>query len=174
MASLLTSKWSLFSDPQFPHLCNGNGGGGLVAESCLLFATPWAVVCQASMYMGFSRHQYWSGLLFPSPRDLSNPRIKPGSPVYCRWILYQQSHQGSHVMGILLSKVTAGLNYTYPGPRPQEVLSILKPAFFFFSLGSRSHTKNFISLYKRPTLAAFFLPLSWDLQRGTSVCPYTV
>ena len=115
MDSLLTSKWSPFSDPQFPHLCNGNGGGGLVAESCLLFATPWAVVCQASMYMGFSRHQYWSGLLFLSPRDLSNPRIKPGSPAYCMWILYQQSHQGSHVMGILLSKVTAGLNNTYPG-----------------------------------------------------------
>ena len=27
--------------------------------------------------MGFSRQEYWSGLLFPSPRDLPNPGIGP-------------------------------------------------------------------------------------------------
>ena len=31
--------------------------------------------------MGFSRQEYWSGLLFPSPRDLPNPGIKSESPV---------------------------------------------------------------------------------------------
>ena len=30
--------------------------------------------------MGFSRQEYWSGLLFPSPRDLPDPGMKPGSP----------------------------------------------------------------------------------------------
>ena len=30
--------------------------------------------------MGFSRQEYWSELPFPSPADLHNPRIKPGSP----------------------------------------------------------------------------------------------
>jgi len=30
--------------------------------------------------MGFPRQEYWSGLPFPSPGDLLNPRIKPGSP----------------------------------------------------------------------------------------------
>jgi len=30
--------------------------------------------------MGFSRQEYWSGLPFPSPEDLSNPGIEPGSP----------------------------------------------------------------------------------------------
>ena len=30
--------------------------------------------------MGFSRQEYWSGLPFPSPGDLPNPAIKPGSP----------------------------------------------------------------------------------------------
>ena len=29
--------------------------------------------------MGFSRQQYWSGLPFPSPGDLPNPGIEPGS-----------------------------------------------------------------------------------------------
>ena len=32
-----------------------------------LFATPWIVAHQAPPSMGFSRHEYWSGLLFPSP-----------------------------------------------------------------------------------------------------------
>ena len=45
-----------------------------------LFATPWTVAHQAPRSMGFSRHEYWSGLPFPSPGDLPNPGIKPRSP----------------------------------------------------------------------------------------------
>ena len=45
-----------------------------------LFATSWTVAHQASLSMGFSRHEYWSGLPFPSPGDLPNPGIEPGSP----------------------------------------------------------------------------------------------
>ena len=29
---------------------------------------------------GFSRQEYWSGLPFPSPGDLPDPGIEPGSP----------------------------------------------------------------------------------------------
>ena len=32
-----------------------------------LFATQWTVAHQSPMPMGFSRHEYWSGLLCPSP-----------------------------------------------------------------------------------------------------------
>ena len=45
-----------------------------------LFTTPWTVVYQASPSMGFSRQEYWSGLPFPSPGDLPDPGIEPGSP----------------------------------------------------------------------------------------------
>ena len=45
-----------------------------------LFATPWTVAYQASPSMGFSRQEYWSGLPFPSPGDLPDPGIEPGSP----------------------------------------------------------------------------------------------
>ena len=45
-----------------------------------LFAIPWTVVYQASLSMGFSRQEYWSGLPFPSPGDLPDPGIKPRSP----------------------------------------------------------------------------------------------
>ena len=43
-------------------------------------ATSWTVAHQASLSMGFSRQQYWSGLPFPSPGDLPNPGIEPTSP----------------------------------------------------------------------------------------------
>ena len=45
-----------------------------------LFATPWTVACQASTSTGFSRPEYWSGLSFPSPGDLPDPGMEPGSP----------------------------------------------------------------------------------------------
>ena len=44
-----------------------------------LFATPWTVAPQAPLSMEFSRQEYWSGLPFPSPGDLPDPRIKPVS-----------------------------------------------------------------------------------------------
>ena len=42
-----------------------------------LFAIPWTVAYQAPRSIGFSRQEYWSGLLFPSPGDLPNPGIEP-------------------------------------------------------------------------------------------------
>ena len=63
--------------------CKGHGDKGSEVKSlrCVrLFATPWLVAHQASLSMGFSRQKYWSGLPFPSPGDLSDPGIEPGSP----------------------------------------------------------------------------------------------
>ena len=44
-----------------------------------LFATPWTVAYQASTSMDFSKQEYWNGLPFPSPGDLPDPAIEPGS-----------------------------------------------------------------------------------------------
>ena len=44
-----------------------------------LFVTLWTVACQAPLSMGFSRHEYWSGLPCPPSGDLSDPGIKPES-----------------------------------------------------------------------------------------------
>ena len=50
--------------------------------SCVqLFATPWTVTYKVPPSVEFSRQEYWSGLPFPSPGDLPNPGIEPGSPV---------------------------------------------------------------------------------------------
>ena len=45
-----------------------------------LFETLWTVAHQAPPSMRVSRQDYWSGLPFPSLRDLPNPGIKPRSP----------------------------------------------------------------------------------------------
>ena len=45
-----------------------------------LSGTPWTAAYQAPLSMGFSRQEHCSGLPFPSPGDLPDPRIKPESP----------------------------------------------------------------------------------------------
>ena len=45
--------------------------------SCFwLFVTLWTI-SQAPLSMGFSRQEYWSGLLCPPPGDLPDPGIEP-------------------------------------------------------------------------------------------------
>ena len=44
--------------------------------------SPWTAAHQVPLPLEFSRQEYWSGQPFPSPRDLPNRRIKPGSPVW--------------------------------------------------------------------------------------------
>ena len=39
----------------------------------------WTVACQAALYMGFSRQEYWSGLPCPAPGDLPDPGTEPMS-----------------------------------------------------------------------------------------------
>ena len=80
----------------------------LVAQSCPTLCNPMDCIqphatCQASLSMGFSRQEYRSGLLFPSPGDLPDPVIKPGSlalagrffttePPGKPWVLHQSDH----------------------------------------------------------------------------------
>ena len=52
----------------------------LVTQLCQTLCDPWTVACQAPLSMGFPRQGSWSGLLFPSPGDLPNRGIEPGSP----------------------------------------------------------------------------------------------
>ena len=61
-----------------------------------LFATPQTVGHQAPLFMGLSRQEYWSGLAFPSPGDLPNPGIEPGSLAWQANVL-PLNHQGSYV-----------------------------------------------------------------------------
>ena len=64
---------TLFLSTSFVYVC-------AQSFSCVQpFGTPWTVACQAPLSMTFSRQEYWSHLLFPTPRDLPDPGIKPVS-----------------------------------------------------------------------------------------------
>ena len=68
-----------------------------------LFVTLWTVAHQASLSMGLSRQEYWSGLSCPPARDLLNQ----GSNLchlHCRWILYLLSHRGNPENCLLVNK----------------------------------------------------------------------
>ena len=80
-ASLLPKSWLASEKTAMYSESNHVGGGiALVAKLCWTLATPWTVARQAPLSMGFSRQEYWIGLPFPSPGNLPNPGIKPGSP----------------------------------------------------------------------------------------------
>ena len=82
-----------------------------------LFVTPWTIVHQAPLFLGFFRQEYCSGLLYPSPRDLPNPGIGPMS---------------------LTSPALAGgfftTHATWETPLHVYTISIYIFFFFFFSL----------------------------------------
>ena len=71
---LLCCRWSLY------YLKERKKANSL--SRVRLFATPWTVAYQASLSMGFSRQEYWSGLPFPSPGDLPDPGIEPKSTAF--------------------------------------------------------------------------------------------
>ena len=63
-----------------------------------LFVTPWTVACRAPLSLGFPRHEYWSGLPFPLPRDPPDPGIKYASPALVgRFFFLPLSHLESPV-----------------------------------------------------------------------------
>ena len=45
-----------------------------------LLATVQTLALQDPLFTEFSRQEYWSGYPFPSPGDLPDPGIEPGSP----------------------------------------------------------------------------------------------
>ena len=51
----------------------------MLLQSCMTLCDPMDLAHQSSLSMRFSRQEYLSGLPWPSPEDLSNPRIEPMS-----------------------------------------------------------------------------------------------
>ena len=116
--------------------------------SCVqLFVTPWTVAHKAPLSMGFPKQEYWSWLLFPSPGDLPNPGIEPGSPALtsgvfttespgkrcwaCWWCPKSQSLLGA----ALLSNWSASWDCTCLVPLSQGRIALKGP------LCSRAHQR---------------------------------
>ena len=75
-------------------------------SSCPSLCDLWTEARQAPLSMGFSRQEYWSGLLFPLPGDIpdqgSNSCL-PASFLHCKGILYPLSHLGSPIIIVLFT-----------------------------------------------------------------------
>ena len=88
-----------------------------------LFVTPWTVVPQSPLSIGFSKQEYSSGQPFPFPRDLPDQGSN-SSLLHCRQILYCLSYWGSLATGIcLINFFSLFLQST---PLNQEYRSLLR------------------------------------------------
>ena len=70
--------------------------------------------------MGFSRQEYWSGLLLPPPGDLEGTqRSNPG--LHFRQILYCPSHQGSPASGHTALETFQTVEFTFDARKGLKV-----------------------------------------------------
>ena len=76
----LTAQMALDSAKDGNHYFLWRVGTCLVTQSCLTVLWLHGLAHWASLFMAFPRQKYWNGLSFPSPGDLLDPEIKPGSP----------------------------------------------------------------------------------------------
>ena len=93
--------------------------------NCVKVTQLCPTLCDPMEYKSveFSRPEYWSGLLFPSPRDLPNPGIEPrsaalqadslpagspGKPRILEWVAYPFSRGSSQPWNQTVVSCTAG------------------------------------------------------------------
>ena len=77
----LTSCYSAAYLPQASYLTSLNlFCCGLLVQSCLTLVIAWTVVRQAPLSVGFSRQEYWGGLLFPSSLNLFTHLKRENNP----------------------------------------------------------------------------------------------
>ena len=81
-------------------------------SSVRLFATPWTVAYQAPQSMEFSRQEYWIRLPFPSPEDLPNPGIEPGSPALQAGALPCETREAQKIYNVHICTIYIYI-YTY-------------------------------------------------------------
>ena len=84
--------------------------------------TPWTVACQATLFMEFSKQEYWSRLLFPAPGDLPDPRIEPVSPTLAGGF-FTTVPSGKHQIAISMNDPYAACPY--------------QPSVFLFNMNSQ-------------------------------------
>jgi len=132
-----------------------------VTQSCPTLATPWTVPRHAPQSMEFSRQEYWSGLPFPSPGDLPDPGIEPGSPVLQADALPSEP-PGKLCLRVLhktktkvIATMTSWLEVL--GKKPHLCSSKLLAKFYFFTL---------------LRLTSFLVAVSWELLSTSRGCPH--
>ena len=132
--------------------------------SCVqLFATLWTVAWQAPLSMGFSRQEYWNGLLCPPPGDLPNPGIEPGSPdALALWAdSLLLSHRQSPISVVLVPQFLVSF-YTI------QKVHLLK--VFFISLHGSVFWYSFFSVWRTSVISFLSLQICWWWFLSTDWC----
>ena len=125
------------------------GSGDFISESRLTLGTPWTVARQVPLSMGFPRQEYWSGLPFPSPGDLPDPRMESMSPAFQAGFLHKHTsvqlvqslrcvrlfatpwtvaYQASQSIGFSRQEYWSGLPFPSPGDLPDPGIEPGSPA----------------------------------------------
>ena len=111
-----------------------------LCKSVLLFSysvvsnslvTPRTVAHQAPLSMGCPRQEYWTGLPFPSPGDLSDPGIEPRSPALAGRFFTAETPGNPHIAQYLL------FHCQTPNPWPHDILSFLEAVVCLSPTSSR-------------------------------------
>ena len=96
----LPEYWVPAPDVSSPDLVNPSVCSSWVSLSHVwLLVTPETVAHQASLPMEFSRQEYWSGLSFPSLRDLPHPGMQPRNPALQADSLPSEPPGKPHLLG---------------------------------------------------------------------------
>ena len=102
---------------------------------------PRTVAHLAPLFMEFSRHQYWSGLPFPSPGGLPDPGITPGCPAL-QADLYCLCHQESPLKVITFAKNIFAYKASLIRSREQDLISLRGHPSIHFRQGSTDVEKH--------------------------------
>ena len=87
------------------------------------FVTAWTIARQAPLSMEFSRLEYWNGLPFPTPGDLPDPRIEPGSPAV-QAVSLPFEPPGKPIN---LDRLNSSANWSFPDQMPLPNPNLDKP-----------------------------------------------
>ena len=121
---------------------------------CSPFATPRIVAHQASLSMRFPRQEYCSGFPFPSPGDLPDPGIEPGSPALAgKFFTTEPSENYTYLFFISTIKV--------------YFLLIQSPMWMWLPCSpSGSQDSSFLQLYPLYFLRGISSASSWVKREG--------
>ena len=110
-----------------------------------LFVTPWTVAYGVPTSMEFSRQEYWSGLLFPSPRGLPNPGTWVSS-IASRWFYHLSHLKYIHIHGSAWFWVDGAKGWKYYLAERQRLFDDCHPGsnevIYYFSFHFHFYNSN--------------------------------
>ena len=137
-------------------------------SSVQLFAIPWTVARQASLSLGFSRQEHWSGLPFPSPVHESEIEVAQKCPTLSDPM--DCSLPGSSVHGICQARVLEWVAIAFLHIYTVEYYYVIRNELPSHEKTWRNLKCISLSESRQSTKAACYLiPMMWYSQNGKTM-----